>query len=639
MCGIVGLISPARRTADPAVIHNMRNLITHRGPDDAGFTSIDAETGKIGPLSSRSTPSAMFGFTRLSIRDLSHRGHQPMVSADGSVVILFNGEIYNTDDLKRKYLSDIQLNSESDTEVLLHLYQKIGIENLVTAVDGMFAIVIYDERTRSTVIARDRFGIKPLYYAHTPRGLAVASEIKPLVATGLIQAEPDLDALGELAMFRYVADPQTPFKNVSSIPPGTIAHVNADATIRFTRFWQPSYEHPTNQRSISNDEGVELLKSTIDQGVQSQFVSDVKVGLELSGGVDSSLLAWAAEGSGLEGYSAIPTLKTLSEESYIDRVCNTTSTASNKISLNPDVIGQSLGEIAYFHETPINHEGSVGVYLVCQQAKEDGTAVLLSGEGADELFGGYHRHRTVSRRMKRAKLVSNTLGWVSSVLPRKIRTAHSMWTDRSQNLTMTTAFASASMATSLFPNIDVENTIARRSPHLEGFDWNRLDESHLIYDQRTYLVDLLVRQDKMSMAHSIETRVPFLGNGIADLASSLPMSQKLGPNQEGKILLKELVAKKFGRDHAYRSKWGFDVPFSFMSGSSKVLEIAERCSAGLVRDGLAVAGTEIFERAHKGDGYASRAAWIMLSIGVWYDINFRGAEVISEYSDLPNQHG
>ena len=133
------------------------------------------------------------------------------------------------------------------------------------------------------------------------------------------------------AMFRYVADPHTPFKNVSSIPPGTIVYVNADITIRFTRFWQPSYEQHANRRSISNDEGVELLKSTIDQGVQSQFVSDVKVGLELSGGVDSSLLAWAAEGSGIEGYSASPTLETLSEESHIDRVCETTSTPSNKI--------------------------------------------------------------------------------------------------------------------------------------------------------------------------------------------------------------------------------------------------------------------------------------------------------------------
>jgi asparagine synthase (glutamine-hydrolysing) len=639
MCGIVGLISPARRSADPSIIRNMRNLITHRGPDDAGFVSIDAESGKIGELSSESTPAAMFGFTRLSIRDLSHRGHQPMISDDGSAVILFNGEIYNTDQLKTAYLPETKLNSGSDTEVLLHLYQKIGIEKLVAAVDGMFAIVIYDERTHSTVIARDRFGIKPLYYAHTPRGLAVSSEIKPLISTGLIQPEPDLDALGELAMFRYVADPQTPFKNVSSIPPGTIAHVNADTTIRFTRYWQPEYKPHTNQSSISDKEGIELLKTTIDRGVQSQFVSDVKVGLELSGGVDSSLLAWAAEGSGLEGYSAIPTLEALSEESHIDRVCSSTSTPSNKISLNPDIIGQTLGEIAYYHETPINHEGSVGVYLVCKRAREDGTAVLLSGEGADELFGGYHRHRTISRRMKRAKLVSNTLGRFSSFLPRKIQTAHAMWSNRAQNLTMATAFASASMATSLFPNIDVENMIARRSPHLEGFDWNRLDDGHLIYDQRTYLVDLLVRQDKMSMAHSIETRVPFLGNGISELAASLPMSQKLGPNQEGKILLKELVSKKFGRDHAYRSKWGFDVPFSFMSGSDKVLEIAERCSIGLVNDGLAAKDTEIFKRAHQGDGYASRAAWIMLSIGMWYDIYFRGGEIISQYSDLPNQHG
>ena len=150
----------------------------------------------------------------------------------------------------------------------------------------MFVIVIYDSRTRSVVIARDRFGIKPLYYSQTGRGLAISSEIKPLLSAGLVRAEPDLDALGELALFRYVADPNTPFKNIASVPPGSIARVDTDATIHFTRYWKPEYEQASPGPAQPDSEATRLLKETIDQTIRSQFVADVKVGLELSGGVD-----------------------------------------------------------------------------------------------------------------------------------------------------------------------------------------------------------------------------------------------------------------------------------------------------------------------------------------------------------------
>lgn len=636
MCGIVGLFSSAGQTVNPNVVRTMRDMIRHRGPDDQGFASIDAESGAINQNGDQPNGSAILGFTRLSIRDVSHRGHQPMVSDDGSVVILFNGEVYNTKELKEKYLPQQEMHSGSDTELLLRLYQKIGIEKLAIETDGMFAIVIYDSRKRSVVIARDRFGIKPLYYSQTSSGLLISSEIKPLLASGLVKAEPNLETLGELAMFRYVADPETPFKNISLIPPGSIARINAESSIRIEQYWQPQYsKSPSLQRS--NNHATELLKETIDNTVKSQFVSDVKVGLELSGGVDSSLLAWAAEGSGLEGYSAVPTLDAISEEKHIDHVCNTTSTKSNKITLDPDTIAQVIGEVAYHHETPINHEGSIGVYLVCRQARADGTTVLLSGEGADELFGGYHRHRLLGRNMAKARTVSKYLGPFSGLLPRKVKTAKEMWQNRERSLALVTAFGTPEIATSIFPSIDVDNTLARRAPHMKGFDADDFDNGHLVYDQRTYLVDLLARQDKMSMANSVETRVPFLGNKVADLAAALPMVQKLGPNGEGKILLKNLVAGKFGNEHAYRSKWGFGVPFSFMSQSNSVLELAQQCAAALSRDGLANSDSKIFEQAAQNDGYAIRSAWILLSIGLWYDIYFRGGEVTSQHTDIPGR--
>lgn len=561
-----------------------------------------------------------------------------MISDDGTVVILFNGEIYNTDELKDKYLPHQEMNSGSDTELLLHLYQSIGIQNLVLEADGMFAIVIYDSRERSFVIARDRFGIKPIYYSRTNRGLAIASEIKPLIHSGLVNAEPDLDALGELALFRYVADPNTPFKNISLIPPGSIAYVHDDSSLKIESYWSPSYGGASSStENTSQAEAAELLKETIDSSIRAQFVSDVPVGLELSGGIDSSLLAWSAEGSGLEGFSAIPASEAISEERYIDHVCSTTSTTSHKVTFDPEAIGRTIGEVAYYHETPINHEGSIGVFLLSKYAKERGTTVLLSGEGADELFGGYLRHQTFSKNMSQARTVDKYLAGFSALLPRRFKTARDIWINRDRYLTLMTAFGTPTLASSILPGIDVEQSIARRAIHRRGFEWEDFDNSHLIYDQRTYLIDLLTRQDKMSMANSVETRVPFLGNKVADLALSLPISQKLGPNREGKILLKNLVAERFGHDHAFRRKVGFPVPFSFMSASSQILQMAKKLSLRLGQDGLANPNSKIFESAAGGDGYAIRSGWILLSIGLWFDIYFRNGEITRQFTDLPTR--
>ncbi|MCH8911377.1 MAG: hypothetical protein IH867_11670 [Chloroflexi bacterium] len=304
-----------------------------------------------------------------------------------------------------------------------------------------------------------------------------------------------------MALFRYVANPNTLFKNIASVPPGSIARVDTDAKIHIIRYWKPEYEQLAPGLNQPESETNRLLKETIDRTIRSQFVSDVKAGLQLSGGVDSSLIAWAAEGTGLEGYSAIPTLESISEEPHIDHVCNSTSIRSNKVTIDPESIGQVIGEVAFYHETPINHEGSIGIYLVCRQAHKDGTTVLLSAEGADELFGGYHRYRIMGRTLSRATTVSKLLGRFSAVLPRRVKTAHPIWSHRENSLVLTSAFGTPELASSLFPTIDIEDTVASRSAHMEGFGWNEIDQGHLVCDQRTCLVDLLARQDKMSMAH------------------------------------------------------------------------------------------------------------------------------------------
>jgi asparagine synthase (glutamine-hydrolysing) len=636
MCGIVGITAPTSEPLGHETITRMRLLVSHRGPDDAGYCSVNFKSGHIQTGNTAVSASLQFGFTRLSIRDLTHSGHQPMLSDDGSIVILFNGEVYNTDQLIANYLKGVPLRSTSDTEVVLRLIQNLGLTQTAKVIDGMFAIALYDSKSRTLQLARDRFGIKPLYYANRNGKFVFASEIKPILASKVVPTEMDQDALSELAIFRYVADPMTPFKGVVSLPPGTTATLNTDGVLKIEQYWSPTYVTKGNRRPVGIPPDPDAVADLLKRSIRSQLVSDVQVGLELSGGVDSSLIAWAAQESGLEGYSALPSSTALSEEPFIDHVANTTSTKTNKVSLTPDSIADSIGAIAYHHETPINHEGSIGIYQVCELAKSHGAMVLLSGEGADELFAGYQRHRIMSNQLTRAKFVSNWTSKISSLLPRRFQTANEIWRHREDHLTMATAYGLPNIVGPIFPGVSGDTAIQRRQIHMSGFDWANQDENHLIYDQKTYLVDLLVRQDKLSMAHSVETRVPFLSNDIAGLAERLSMNNKLGDDKQGKILLKQLVAKQFGIDHAYRKKWGFPLPYSYMAEHKTIRQLAKSCAEGLANDGITVSTEQVFENAVQGDGYADRVAWILLSIGMWYDIYFRNGERVSQFTGLPD---
>lgn len=636
MCGIVGIIAPPGKQFDQRTISNMRKLISRRGPDDSGYASIELAEGRIKTGDDPQTASMQLGFTRLSIRDLSHHGHQPMVSDDGSTVLVFNGEIYNTAQLIAEHLQGFSLNSTGDTEIVLRMCQKLGVERTVQLLDGMFALAIYNGHTKKLKLARDRFGIKPLYFANWQNSLAFASEIKPLLASGLFPSEIDPEALNELAYFRYVADPLTPFKHVQSLPPGTIGELDPQGRLTTHSYWRPDYTSTTKRSGGSIQETTAEVASTIHDAVRSQLVSDVQVGLQLSGGIDSSLVALAARGTGLHGYSSIPYSAALSEEQHIDHVADLTNTQTHKNYLTPDAIAQCLGEVAYFHETPINHEGSVGIYQVCKLAKSMGVSVLMSGEGADELFAGYRRHGLVHNKFAKARLVSKLTSAYSRWLPRRFKTANRIWKERESSLVMAAAYGTPLLVESTFPNADNSSAIQRRLHHMNGFDWSQFDESHLIYDQKTYMVDLLARQDKLSMAHSVETRVPFLANSVADLAYRLPMAQKLGNSGEGKVLLKKVAANAFGDDHAYRQKWGFELPYSFMAQNEIVRELAASCTAGLRADGIVGDTKGIFANALAGDGWADRMAWILLSIGMWYDIYFRNSERVSQFVYLPD---
>jgi asparagine synthase (glutamine-hydrolysing) len=614
----------------------MRNLIGHRGPDDNGYASIEFADGRIQTGDTPKAASLQMGFSRLSIRDLSHFGHQPMVTGDGKLALVFNGEIYNTKQLIAEHLRGVPLKSSGDTEVVLRMCQKLGLEITVGLLDGMFAIALYNGRTRQLELARDRFGIKPLYYSHWENSFSFASEIKPLLASGLFPKEMDPEAISELSVFRYVAEPLTPFKHVYTLPPGTIARLNDNGQLKTQQYWTPSYDSNISKNTKSIQSNTELTASVVQKAVSSQLVSDVQVGLELSGGIDSSLVAWAAGGTGLNGYSAVPDSDALSEERHIDHVSAVTQTETHKSYLTPDSIADSIGEVAYYHETPINHEGSIGIYQVCKLAKSNGVSVLMSGEGADELFAGYRRHGIVHSKLSKARLVSRFTSPYSSLLPRRFQTANRLWKNRDTSIILASRYGNPDLVHSIFPQTSVAMAVAKRQHHMDGFNWSQLDESHLIYDQKTYMVDLLARQDKLSMAHSIETRVPFLANSMAELSSSLPMSQKLGNSNEGKILLKKVVAQEFGDSHAYRQKWGFGLPYSFMAQNETIGELAKSCAVGLEADGVIRETKDLFSRAVAGDGYADRMAWILMSMGMWYDLYFRNAERVSQFVKLPS---
>ena len=556
MCGIAGIFRFDGRPIDASALERMRISTRHRGPDDEGLWS----EGPVG-----------FAHNRLAIIDLSPAGHQPMRDAATGNIVVYNGEIYNFRELRSDLESEgYAFSSQCDTEVLLLAYRRWGAACLERFI-GMFAFAIFDASRRELFLARDRLGIKPLYYFADARQFVFASETKAILQADGVERRIDRHALPELVAFRYLTAGRTLLRDVRELEPGHQLIVSATG-LRAQRWWDVPTAVAGRQLTAINFQ--ERLEEHLQQSVRYRLIADVPVGCALSGGVDSSLvtaLACEAATSTMRSFTIGFAAAEFDERPWAQTVAQRLGIENYSQVLGEEEFHERLPRLTWHMDEPINHPNSVGIWLLARLAREKVT-VLLSGEGGDELLGGYDRFRRMLR-LRHLRTRVPGLAWLAPVLARVLRgrvgrAAIDLARDPDGIIIWSSAFLPSSFVRTLFGSDGIERAEEYRRPLLRAAPSDDPINRHLYYELKTYLVSLLMRIDKMCMAHSLENRVPLLDHRVVEYVFRAPGALKLDPKR-GKIPLVALAEKRLGTDLFRRRKMGFGLPAPFFRGSGQ----------------------------------------------------------------------
>ncbi len=603
MCGIAGVlhIDPQARVAKRELAR-MRDALRHRGPDGQGVV-VDGPCGLC--------------HTRLAIIDLSPRAHQPMASASGRYWLTYNGEIYNYRELRQELRAagrDFQ--SDSDTEVILHLMEWGGVTAL-ERLEGMFAFALYDRVRRQLLLVRDRTGIKPLFWTMGPEGFAFASEPKALPPSAR-RGAPPVERLAEYVAFRHWVDVESPLPGVKTLPPGHRL-VTDGRHVSIERWWTPA----------SGQAGTpEATWSILSAAVRRQLVSDVPVGIFLSGGVDSALVAAAAR-------EAVPELETFTvgfqepdwdETARARVVSDLLGTEAHELQLDAEQYALDLGTAVWHLDAPLNHAHCVHLLALSRFARKRIT-VALTGEGSDELFGGYPRYRLFSMARWLRAFPGLGLRHAARRLhprqPRWARLLESGAVDVATAAALNAAFVPIEEAARLVGLNDPERVLEPRRRLFHEAERRGLDEveSLLELERQTYLVSLLQRMDRMSMAAGLECRVPFLDERVIEHAMSLPGGQRLDLFDTKKPV-RRAAAGRFGRRYANAPKSGFGVPIgSWFRQNGSLGALLVRClddSRTRSRGWFDVAlARRRFEEHRSGLLDHTETLWGLLNLELW----------------------
>lgn len=637
MCGFAGFIYYDNHTVDPEVIRSMTHIQRHRGPDDQAFCTFDFPNKSVqlfasgnpalSPSASPSTTSfrGALGFNRLSVLDTSQRGRQPMSSRDGSVYILMNGEIYNSPELREVLLHEgIRFQSRTDTEVVLQWYFKYGWDNLLSKLNGMFALCILDMNHKRCLLARDPIGVKPLYLATLPQGLLFASEAKSFLKHPQFRFDIDTESLDEFVMFRYVADHRTLMRGVRLLPPGHWLDA-ARPDMEPRSYWTL----PTGSASDDRISTATTLEQELQKSVQMQMLSDVKLGCQLSGGIDSSLISILAAESADQELDAISVTlddPNYSEEFWIDQAARQAGVQVHKFGLSSEWFANNFLRAAWHLDQPINHPNTLGILLLAQRAKPKVT-VLLSGEGADEVFGGYPRffYQMLLRKHRFVIRVMSKLPFLGIWIHRKFRLGETREDDR---LILSTSRMDPAMANRVYPSFKLDRALERRRWILQRTPGGSFLKRYLNYEIETYLQEMLVRQDKMTMAVGVENRVPFLDHRLVELVRNIPDQElvssrwRWGRNaveKNTKIALKDMAARFFGRKFSYRKKSGFGLPLREFLSAEAFAPIAQELLCAVSKRGLFDGAfiRELWNRRESASEQEIETLFIMFSFEAW----------------------
>jgi asparagine synthase (glutamine-hydrolysing) len=615
MCGICGIVRPGGLTPDDnASVRAMTAMLRHRGPDGVGIWH-DAQ--------------AAFGHARLAIIDLAG-GYQPMFNETGDVAVVFNGEIYNFSDLRRELLrAGHALQTRSDTEVIVHGYEEWG-DDVVLKLRGMFAFALWDAKRRRMLFARDRFGEKPLYvHDATRRGGAFyfASEIKALVSQPNVPRRLNQRRLSEFVMFRCVAGRETLFDEIYELDPGSRMVLTADRCT-VDRYWTPqpalAAVNPPQEHLIRD--GETLLQDAVD----CRLVSDVPLGTITSGGLDSSLVTMIATecaGAALDTYCVGFADAAYDERPAARRVAAHAKSRHHELEFTAPQLMDELDRLTWAHDEPLTHPNSIPMHLLFRLAKEGaGVTVLLSGEGADELFGGYAWYSAVQRRRPLAAIPG--LRAVAKLLPgAQFRTLERVL--HADYPLVSNATSRRDEVAPLFAALG--DALDTRRP-LWPSELTPSD-ALFIYDQHTYLPPLLQRQDRMAMAAGVEARVVFLDHALAEWVNRVPATTKLAGGIR-KALLRDIARRWVEPQVIDREKVGFTLPIGEWMRDGGVLHdrvAALRDANAFVRSVLrGDAVDRTIDEHWRRERDHTDLLWTILSLDAWGTLFLRGSLTLTE---------
>ncbi len=619
MCAICGIVNfNETDPVDPAVIERMTDALAHRGPDDCGIFL----NGRVG-----------LGHRRLSIIDLSG-GRQPIFNEDRSATIVFNGEIYNYRDLAREMATAGHVfKTRSDTETILHTYEEYGLD-CVQHLRGMFAFAIWDQRQRRLLIARDRLGIKPVYYYRDGRFLCFASEVKALLEIASVPRELDPEALDMYLSLRYVPGPRTMFKNIFRLQPGHILVVD-DTGVRTKKYWDIDYAEiePRSPEHLLN-----RFNELLEESVRLRLMAEVPLGVFLSGGIDSSaILAMMAKIAGGDrvktfsvGYQTTGAKEDEANEFEYARLATETFAAEHhEFRLSSNDLADFLPDLVWYLDEPLADPSCIPLYFISKLAREHIT-VVLSGEGADEILAGYGIYPRmlaldrIYRRVPGARLLAP---WLARFAPSEaLRHYVRMSGQPLKNCYrgVCRGFGAESKA-----RLVDEDRLKRSDKDLrEVFSgyFKRVEKASsldqmLYIDSKVWLPDdLLIKADKMTMASGLELRVPFLDHKLVEFATTLPHDLKLG-NEGGKTILRRAMRGVVPDAIIDRPKKGFPIPIApWLRGPLRgftrenLLAGSSACNRYLNHSAV----SKIVSEHERGSADRFQEIWTLLVLEFWH---------------------
>ena len=619
MCGIVGELRFDDAPVNTEAIRAMAGAVSHRGPDASG----DYVMGPIG-----------LGHARLAIVDLTPDGIQPMSNEDGTVWVTFNGEIYNYRELRRSLLEH-RFRSATDTEVIIHLYEEHG-PAFVTRLQGMFAFALWDARSERLLLARDRVGKKPLFYSMQPHSIQFASEIAPLAARTSREVDPF--AIHHYLTFQYVPAPMTAFAHVRRLPPATMMTVERSGECKQERYWRLQYGQ---HLEVDQDEAIDRTLELLDQATADRLMGDVPVGAFLSGGVDSSLVV-----SSMAMQSSVPVRtfnisfdeRSHDEASYARLVAERYGTDHHEFVLRPNAIDVLPDVIRHFGE-PFADSSALPTFYVAQQTSQSVKAVL-TGDGGDESFGGYHRYaqwlrlasladalpEVIRHRLLAMRYSRLTPTAAAGIVPRIKRRARAVALDGVSRYRDLPCYFPPGEKAELYSDAFAATVSGHPETEILRFAWDAwpgmTDLDRLACsDVENYLPDdLLVKVDIMTMYHGLEARAPFLDHRLMEYAATLPDDLKVRDGQT-KYLLKQAALRRLPSEIVLRPKMGFAVPLaSWLRGDLRAyardLLLDETSSRRGYFNPQTVAG--LLDDHFRGTADNALRIWALLCLEIWH---------------------